>query len=168
MEALGMERQTTPPTDNNTAEHGARPVLSARNRIICRSRPKPKAQDPASVNSIALGGLFSICAPGPVPSLSPPPSSAQDLLPILANIRASTSHPTVNTIPLPRYIHSHVQGWLQTKPSDSPSHTVEINLDKKAYAQLSQFLSQTSTTTGTDQGDLPMLGPLLTQVPRSL
>ena len=43
----------------------------------------------------------------------------------------------VNTIPLPHHIHSHVEGWLQTKPSDSPSHPVEINLDKKAYAQLS-------------------------------
>ena len=108
---------------------------------VCRSKAKPKAtaeqdSDSVSVDGIALSGRFSISSSGSGQPTQPP-ASALDLLPILANIRASSSTSRVNTIPLPHHVHSHVQGWLQTKPSDSPSHPVEITLDRRAYAQLS-------------------------------
>ena len=66
------------------------------------------------------------------------PSSTQDLLPILAQlVRTNSSSNTVSTIPLPHHVHSHVEGWLRTKPSNSPSLSMEVTLDRQSYAQLS-------------------------------
>ena len=42
----------------------------------------------------------------------------------------------INTIPLPHHVHSHIHGWLQTKPDLSPTHPMEVTLDRQAYAEL--------------------------------
>ena len=110
---------------------------------VCRSKPKTtivtdNTADVASIDAIAVGDLYSITAPTVPDSGVSLPSSTQDLLSILAQlVRTSSSPNTVSTIPLPHHVHSHVEGWLQTKPSNSPSLSMEVTLDRQSYAQLS-------------------------------
>ena len=121
---------------------------------VCRSKSKPAApgkEDLAQVDSIAPGGFFpiSVSQPPDPPALPhpdtwpsswttlAPPASLEDLLPIIANITRQDNTPSVTTIPLPHHVHSHIDGWLKTKPESSPTHLMDITLDRQAYAQLS-------------------------------
>ena len=66
-----------------------------------------------------------------------PPSSAKDLLPVIAFISRTSPGSPISSIPLPHQVHSYVKGWLQTKPEVSPTHPMEVSLDRQAYAELS-------------------------------
>ena len=46
------------------------------------------------------------------------------------------------TISLPNSVHSVFEGWLQTRPNNSPTHLVELMVEKSSYVALGLALPQ--------------------------
>lgn len=100
------------------------------------SSTTPSRRAPAPCRRRARSRSPSLVGPQHRRSRKDPPSSVADLLPIIASMTEKDASSFINTIPLPHHVHSHIHGWLQTKPDLSPTHPMEVTLDRQAYAEL--------------------------------
>ena len=112
------------------------PMPSSSPSLVTSTRSPPPTRRPSSpVRRRARSRSPSLVRPEYRRSRKDPPSSAADLLPIIAAMMKDASSP-INTIPLPHHVHSHILGWMQVKPDLSPTHPMEVTLDRQAYAEL--------------------------------
>ena len=111
--------------DLSTPPSSPSPTPSRRSSSPGRRRARTRSRSP------------SLIRPQYRRSRKDPPSSAADLLPIIAAMTKKDASSPINTIPLPHHVHSHIHGWLQTKPDLSLTHPMEVTLDRQAYADLS-------------------------------
>ena len=106
---------------------------------VCKSKSKvagvKQEQQEDTVNaSLSFFGVKGEETPDIITCVS-------QLAPLVANITRNTGSPP-NTIPLPHSVHSVIDGWLKTKPSTSPTHPVELMVDKASYTELGLSLPQ--------------------------
>ena len=99
---------------------------------VCRSAKTVGAvqqeDDTTTVEHAALTGqFFAMLAEAPIPT------KAQDLSYLVQAVRQTGP---ATTLPLPHHVHSAVAGWQRRVPTNSPTHRVDIAVDKAAYAAL--------------------------------
>ena len=121
---------------------------------VCRSKSKVAIvrQEPTQdINSGINASLsfFGIKVSEDPPTKFAPATDTETVTNLrqLASISGNiTKHGGVSptTIPLPHSIHSVIHGWLQSKPTHSPSHQVELSVDKSSYAELGLSLPKPS------------------------
>ena len=102
---------------------------------VCRSVPKAAAvhdnafiEEPETESETTAAPIqfFGVTA-APITNVS-------DLSHMVNSINDSKS--STRTIRLPHSVHSVMDGWMQTRPSSSPSHPVTLTLDKQSYTEL--------------------------------
>ena len=103
---------------------------------VCRSTAKTTAATISPVADNVTGAMVSNVASASFYAIqSEVPTNHTQLTSYAASLRADGP---VTTIPLPHMVHSIHAGWLQTQAQPSPTHPLEIKIDRAAY---STFLS---------------------------
>ena len=99
------------------------------------------------------------------------PASVEDLSVGVHYLRQTKDGP-VTTLPLPHYVHDLIEGWIQTKPSPSPTLQVTFSVDRQAYAELTLPMPKLAAGHHPGRcGPIPSVcdtGAQLTVIPQSL
>ena len=105
---------------------------------VCKSKPRVavvRTEQEETVNASLK--FFAINA-------REPPSTIAQLAAFVSSMRKQYDK-APSTIPLPHSVHSIADGWLRSKPANSPTHEVELSVDKSSYISLGLALPMPST-----------------------
>ena len=135
---------------------------------VCRSTPKTTAATITPVADNVTGAMVSNVASASFYAIqSEVPTNHTQLTSYAAALRADGP---VTTIPLPHMVHSIHAGWLQTQAQPSPTHPLEIKIDRAAYSTLHLPVPKSSLRPGRVKSQQSCLdtGAQLVTVPISL
>ena len=95
---------------------------SAKTAAVIQEAPSDTAEHAA-----IHGEFFAMLAASPVPT------TAGQLSQLVQAVRRTGP---ATTLPLPHHVHRAVSGWSQQSPAKSPTHSVDVAVDKAAYSSL--------------------------------
>ena len=133
----GPQHTSSDPADRKKSCKAFNTTCSKCNKLhhfakVCRARVPAVAgldddSTPAAEHAALTGQFFAMLAETPIPT------KAQDLTFLVQSVRQTGP---ATTLPLPHHVHTAHAGWLRRAPTHSPTHRVDISVDKAAYASL--------------------------------